>query len=97
MHDQAILCCDAIHRERRILLKQEIGRMVLFFTDQPSLLAPNIQVLSNFSLFVTKKVYLTLIEANLIYFRSYIIAIIRNSKYVLKYTNCTTSLLMCMF
>lgn len=44
VHEQAILSCDAIHRERRILLKQEIGRMVLFFTDQPSLLAPNIQV-----------------------------------------------------
>ena len=44
VHEQAILSCDSIHRERRILLKQEIGRMVLFFTDQPSLLAPNIQV-----------------------------------------------------
>ncbi|XAR56074.1 hypothetical protein NMG60_11036384 [Bertholletia excelsa] len=44
VHEQAILSCDAIHQERRILLKQEIGRMVLFFTDQPSLLAPNIQV-----------------------------------------------------
>ncbi|KAL6575252.1 hypothetical protein OROMI_012537 [Orobanche minor] len=32
-----------MHHERRIMLKQEIGRMVLFFTDQPSLLAPNIQ------------------------------------------------------
>ncbi|KAJ1393399.1 Nck-associated protein 1 [Sesbania bispinosa] len=44
VHEQAIFSCDAIHRERRILLKQEIGRMVLFFTDQPSLLAPNIQM-----------------------------------------------------
>ncbi|KAF3450021.1 hypothetical protein FNV43_RR06100 [Rhamnella rubrinervis] len=44
VHDQALVSCDAIHRERRILLKQEIGRMVLFFTDQPSLLAPNIQM-----------------------------------------------------
>ncbi|KAL9241252.1 hypothetical protein vseg_015383 [Gypsophila vaccaria] len=44
VHEQAFLCCDAIHHERRILLKQEIGRMVLFFTDQPSLLAPNIQM-----------------------------------------------------
>ncbi|XP_021843825.2 protein NAP1 [Spinacia oleracea] len=44
VHEQALLCCDAIHHERRILLKQEIGRMVLFFTDQPSLLAPNIQM-----------------------------------------------------
>ena len=44
VHEQALLSCDAIHHERRILLKQEIGRMVLFFTDQPSLLAPNIQV-----------------------------------------------------
>lgn len=44
VHDQAIMSCDVIHRERRTLLKQEIGRMVLFFTDQPSLLAPNIQM-----------------------------------------------------
>lgn len=44
VHEQALISCDAIHRERRILLKQEIGRMVVFFTDQPSLLAPNIQV-----------------------------------------------------
>lgn len=44
VHDQALFSCDAIHRERRIFLKQEIGRMVLFFCDQPSLLAPNIQM-----------------------------------------------------
>jgi hypothetical protein len=44
VHEQALMACDSMHRERRILLKQEIGRMVLFFTDQPSLLAPNIQV-----------------------------------------------------
>ncbi|RCV30145.1 hypothetical protein SEVIR_6G069200v4 [Setaria viridis] len=44
VHEQALVSCDAMHRERRILLKQEIGRMVLFFTDQPSLLAPNIQM-----------------------------------------------------
>ncbi|XP_043687318.1 protein NAP1-like isoform X2 [Telopea speciosissima] len=44
VQEQALISCDAIHRERRILLKQEIGRMVLFFTDQPSLLAPNIQM-----------------------------------------------------
>lgn len=44
VHEQALLSCDAIHHERRILLKQEIGRMTLFFTDQPSLLAPNIQM-----------------------------------------------------
>ncbi|KAL8167962.1 hypothetical protein V2J09_009461 [Rumex salicifolius] len=44
VHEQALLSCDAIHHERRILLKQELGRMVLFFTDQPSLLAPNIQM-----------------------------------------------------
>ncbi|CAI0401810.1 unnamed protein product [Linum tenue] len=44
VHDQALVSCDVIHRERRILLKQEIGRMVMFFTDQPSLLAPNIQM-----------------------------------------------------
>ncbi|KAK1364134.1 hypothetical protein POM88_039695 [Heracleum sosnowskyi] len=44
VHDQALSSCDVIHRERRTLLKQETGRMVLFFTDQPSLLAPNIQM-----------------------------------------------------
>ncbi|XP_077244449.1 transcription activator isoform X2 [Tasmannia lanceolata] len=44
VQDQALISCDAIHRERRILLKQEIGRMVFFFTDQPSLLGPNIQM-----------------------------------------------------
>lgn len=44
VHEQAISSCDALHHERRILLKQEIGRMVLFFTDQPTLLAPNIQM-----------------------------------------------------
>lgn len=44
VHEQALLSCDSIHHERRILLKQEIGRMVLFFSDQPSLLAPNIQM-----------------------------------------------------
>ncbi|XP_051128944.1 protein NAP1 [Andrographis paniculata] len=44
VHEQAMYSCDAIHHERRILLKQEIGRMVMFFTDQPSLLAPNIQM-----------------------------------------------------
>ncbi|KAL6575233.1 hypothetical protein OROMI_012518 [Orobanche minor] len=41
---QAIYSCDAMHHERRIMLKQEIGRMLLFFTDQPSLLTPNIQM-----------------------------------------------------
>lgn len=63
VHEQAILSCDAIHRERRILLKQEIGRMVLFFTDQPSLLAPNIQV-SFFLAFWKheKMVYLTIVD-----------------------------------
>nr|CAD1842375.1 unnamed protein product [Ananas comosus var. bracteatus] len=45
VHEQALISCEALHRERRILLKQEIGRMVLFFADQPSLLAPNIQML----------------------------------------------------
>ncbi|PSS02576.1 hypothetical protein CEY00_Acc21006 [Actinidia chinensis var. chinensis] len=44
VHDQAFLSCDSIHLERRILLKQEIGKIVLFFTDQSSLLAPNIQM-----------------------------------------------------
>ncbi|XP_031487983.1 protein NAP1 [Nymphaea colorata] len=44
VHEQALMTCDAIHHERRVMLKQEIGRMVLFFTDQPSLLAPNIQM-----------------------------------------------------
>ncbi|KAK9065083.1 hypothetical protein SSX86_016466 [Deinandra increscens subsp. villosa] len=44
VNEETILSCDAIHHERRILLKQEIERMVLFFTVQPSLLAPNIQM-----------------------------------------------------
>ncbi|PKA52561.1 putative protein NAP1 [Apostasia shenzhenica] len=44
VHEQAMITSDGIHRERRILLKQEVGRMVLFFADQPSLLAPNIQM-----------------------------------------------------
>ncbi|GAV74406.1 Nckap1 domain-containing protein [Cephalotus follicularis] len=44
VHEQALISCAATHHERRILLKQEFGRMVLFFTDQPSLLAPNIQM-----------------------------------------------------
>lgn len=44
VHELAATSSDAIHHERRILLKQEIGRMILFFTDQPSLLAPNIQM-----------------------------------------------------
>ncbi|XP_022927151.1 protein NAP1 [Cucurbita moschata] len=44
IQEQAIVACDAIHHERRIFLKQEIGRMVIFFSDQPSLLAPNIQM-----------------------------------------------------
>lgn len=44
VHEQALISCEVIHHERRILLKQEIGRMVLFFADQPSLLAPNIQM-----------------------------------------------------
>lgn len=52
VHEQALYSCDAVHRERRILLKQEIGRMVLFFTDQPSLLAPNIQVCTCVDLFM---------------------------------------------
>ncbi|CAA2996846.1 Protein NAP1 [Olea europaea subsp. europaea] len=45
VHEQSLLSCDAIYHERRILPKQEIGRMMLFFTDQPSLLASNIQEL----------------------------------------------------
>ncbi|KAK1303703.1 putative protein NAP1 [Acorus calamus] len=44
VHEQALVSCYAIHHERRVLLKQEIGRMVVFFADQPSLLAPNIQM-----------------------------------------------------
>ncbi|KAJ7555822.1 hypothetical protein O6H91_05G056100 [Diphasiastrum complanatum] len=43
-HDIAVTCSDNVHREHRIILKQELGRMILFFTDQPSLLAPNIQM-----------------------------------------------------
>jgi hypothetical protein len=54
VHEQALVACDAIHHERRILLKQEVGRMVLFFTDQPSLLAPNIQVWYNISIVIYK-------------------------------------------
>lgn len=50
VHEQAISSCDALHHERRILLKQEIGRMILFFTDQPTLLAPNIQVINVWNL-----------------------------------------------
>lgn len=50
VHEQAISSCDALHHERRILLKQEIGRMILFFTDQPTLLAPNIQVINIWNL-----------------------------------------------
>ncbi|AQK38748.1 brick3 [Zea mays] len=30
VHEQALVSCDAMHRERRILLKQEIGRMMVF-------------------------------------------------------------------
>ncbi|URE44166.1 Membrane-associated apoptosis protein [Musa troglodytarum] len=30
VHEQALMSCNAIHRERRILLKQEIGRMMVF-------------------------------------------------------------------
>ena len=48
VQEQALVTCDAIHRERRILLKQEIRRMVSFFADQPSLLAPNILVTEYF-------------------------------------------------
>ncbi|XP_078428674.1 transcription activator isoform X2 [Wolffia australiana] len=44
VHEEVVISCNAIHHERRVLLKQEIGRMVLFFADQPSLLAPNIQM-----------------------------------------------------
>ncbi|PKU79086.1 Protein NAP1 [Dendrobium catenatum] len=44
VHDLAIISCDGIHRERRILLKQETGRMAYFLADQPSLLVPNIQM-----------------------------------------------------
>ena len=42
--DTAINNADAAHKEHRLLLKQEIGRMLLFFSDQPTLLAPNLQV-----------------------------------------------------
>ncbi|CAM6099238.1 unnamed protein product [Calypogeia fissa] len=40
----AIATCDNVHREQRMFLKQELGRMILFFSDQPTLLAPNIQM-----------------------------------------------------
>ncbi|KAG0587429.1 hypothetical protein KC19_2G163800 [Ceratodon purpureus] len=42
--DTAINNADAAHKEHRLLLKQEIGRMLLFFSDQPTLLAPNLQM-----------------------------------------------------
>jgi hypothetical protein len=45
----AISNADSVHREHRLLLKQELGRMVLFFTDQPTLLAPNLQVATAFA------------------------------------------------
>jgi hypothetical protein len=45
----AISNADSVHREHRLLLKQELGRMVLFFTDQPTLLAPNLQVSTAFA------------------------------------------------
>jgi hypothetical protein len=48
-HDMAISNADSVHREHRLLLKQELGRMVLFFTDQPTLLAPNLQVPTAFA------------------------------------------------
>ncbi|KAL2631653.1 hypothetical protein R1flu_016339 [Riccia fluitans] len=40
----SITTCDNVHREHRMFLKQELSRMVIFFTDQPTLLAPNIQM-----------------------------------------------------
>ncbi|XP_024527538.1 protein NAP1 isoform X1 [Selaginella moellendorffii] len=43
-HDVAILQSDGIHREHRVTLKLELRRMIVFFTDQPSLLAPNVQM-----------------------------------------------------
>ncbi|KAH0467269.1 hypothetical protein IEQ34_004507 [Dendrobium chrysotoxum] len=36
--------CDGAHREKRILLKPEIEKMIYFIVDQPSLLVPNSQV-----------------------------------------------------
>jgi hypothetical protein len=44
VHDTAISNADSIHSEHRLLLKRELGRMVLFLTDQPTLLPPNLQV-----------------------------------------------------
>eukprot|EP00250_Pteridium_aquilinum_P014737 c22167_g1_i1 orf=670-4797(-) len=43
-HDLAISRAESNHRERRTFLRQELSRMVLFFSDQPSLIAPNIQM-----------------------------------------------------
>ena len=43
-HDWAISKAESNHRERRTFFRQELSRMVLFFSDQPSLIAPNIQV-----------------------------------------------------
>jgi hypothetical protein len=44
VHDTAISNADSIHYEHRLLLKRELGRMVLFLTDQPTLLPHNLQV-----------------------------------------------------
>jgi NCK-associated protein 1 len=44
VHDTAINNADSIHCEHRLFLKRELGRMVLFLTDQPTLLPPNLQV-----------------------------------------------------
>eukprot|EP00249_Psilotum_nudum_P015741 c25499_g1_i2 orf=223-4398(+) len=44
VHDLATARAESVHRERRTILKQELSQMVLFFMDQPSLLAPNIQM-----------------------------------------------------
>ncbi|KAH7432487.1 hypothetical protein KP509_07G024700 [Ceratopteris richardii] len=41
-HESAIVRAESNHRERRTFLRQELSRMVLFFCDQPSLIAPNI-------------------------------------------------------
>ncbi|KAI5070089.1 hypothetical protein GOP47_0014432 [Adiantum capillus-veneris] len=43
-HELAVSRAETNHRERRTFLRQELSRMVLFFSDQPSLVAPNIQM-----------------------------------------------------
>lgn len=45
VHDLAVSRAESMHREYRTFLRQELNRMALFFSDQPSLIAPNIQMI----------------------------------------------------